>query len=186
MVMISRNFNAQLLISWAGFVLISTALATPVSSGQSRSLSTRVLPRQNSAPVVNLTDTSNSAPECKDRCSSIFNTLTACKGNPQCGCTDANSDAYAGCLNCIVTSHPDYTSQGQKLMDDLAESCKNPNVTFKPQTIRATNGTGTNTTAQGSTTEGKTTDGKNDATRALAGLGAGAAALMVASAALFV
>ncbi|KAL0065036.1 hypothetical protein AAF712_008030 [Marasmius tenuissimus] len=71
-------------------------------------------------------------------------------------------------------------------MDDLAESCKNPNVTFKPQTIRATNGTGTNTTAQGSTTEGKTTDGKNDATRALAGLGAGAAALMVASAALFV
>ncbi|KAK1223084.1 hypothetical protein PQX77_014045 [Marasmius sp. AFHP31] len=72
-------------------------------------------------------------------------------------------------------------------MDGFLNSCKQSNITIKAQTIRATtNDTQTNGTAQGSTTEGKPADGKNGATRALAGLSASAAALMVASAALFV
>ncbi|KAJ8074034.1 hypothetical protein PM082_012325 [Marasmius tenuissimus] len=146
MVMVSHTLNVQLSLVFA-LVLLSggRALATSrtgaavalVDEGLSRSLTARVLPRQDSGPI-NISDPS-AVPECKDPCSNADDPINSCESTDlKCICTDVNSDALAVCIDCIVNNRPNVVTeaQGQSAMNAFVENCNAGASPVKSQTIR--------------------------------------------------
>ncbi|KAF8497762.1 hypothetical protein F5888DRAFT_249700 [Russula emetica] len=90
-------------------------------------------------------DPSSIAPQCQPDCTPVIQKLEACN-SASCECTQANLDALAVCINCLVPLGPEnLDSDGISYTDIFQDGCAAQLIQLNPVSITATP-TGTATT----------------------------------------
>ncbi|KAK0204347.1 hypothetical protein DFS33DRAFT_881524 [Desarmillaria ectypa] len=76
--------------------------------------------------------------QCANSCS-IVDTIVYCADNYlDCACTNADSDLFAECLDCLVRYDNSLKAEAQQEMNSYVDLCKQVGITIKSQKINST------------------------------------------------